>query len=297
MNPAEVYLAALNAELSKRTMRHALNTVARSLYGGRATPKTVPWASVGYADMVKLRNSLAKRYEPATVNLYMRAARGVLATAWRMGLITMETLTKVREVKLLRLSDEKHGRMLTGPEIKTVLSSPLLLRDRALFAVAVGCGLRRIEITRLSLEDYDVAANTLRIFGKGDKERTAFLQPRVKAYLDAWLVELRTIENGKIPASHPIFPRAGNEIVPAFKQRLTVEGVSNILKRISERSGVAFKPHDLRKTFVSSLLEAKVDTFLVRDLAGHASVETTRRYDLRPVSKRREAAALFDLPE
>jgi integrase len=80
-------------------------------------------------------------------------------------------------------------------------------------------------------------------------------------------------------------------------RRLGGESVAYILRRRQEQCGSAtFTPHDLRRTFVSTLLEAGVDTFTVQKLAGHADPTTTARYDRRGETAKRRAAQSLSLP-
>ncbi len=137
-------------------------------------------------------------------------------------------------------------------------------------------------------EDLDRAAWTLRVLGKGNKERRAYvLQARPE--LEAWLVF-----RGQAPG--PLFcavDKAGR----LSGTRLGESSVAYVVARVAARAGVgALSPHDLRRTFVGDLLDAGADIAMVQRLAGHAQVTTTQRYDRRGERAAARAAALLSIP-
>ena len=99
----------------------------------------------------------------------------------------------------------------------------------------------------------------------------------------------------------------GDEVGPLFfpvrrggrieRRRLSAQAVLYTTKKRAQQAGVAhFSPHDLRRSMVSSLLDAGADLSVVQQLAGHSSPSTTARYDRRPEAVRRKAAGLLAIP-
>ncbi len=188
--------------------------------------------------------------------------------------------------------------MALGPDERQVLpprggpcdDSPTGRRDAALLAITYGCGLRRSEPISLDLADVDLAEATIAIRrAKGNKDCRVFLDAGTVTALSVWLAA-RGTEPG--PLFRPI--SKGKRILP---RRLTDQAVLHILaKRADVATVSAFSPHDLRRSFITDLLDAGADIAPVKDLAGHSSVTITTRYDRRGEVTGRKAAGLIRVP-
>ena len=153
-----------------------------------------------------------------------------------------------------------------------------------------GAGLRRSEAVGLDVADYDQATGELVVRGgKGNKDRRAYTGNGSARALADWL-SVRGLEAG--PLFVPV-DKAGRVTV----RRLTDQAVYRLLSKRAAQAGVArFSPHDLRRTFVSDLLDAGADISAVKALAGHASIDTTARYDRRGEVAKQRAIALLHVP-
>jgi integrase/recombinase XerC len=136
-------------------------------------------------------------------------------------------------------------------------------RDKAMLEVFYGGGLRLSELAGLNLGDLELAAGVLRVWGKGSKERLAFLGEPAKTALAAYLPRRRrwlTLHGAE--GETALFLNARG-------RRLSTRGVG---------LSPGLTPHGLRHSFATHLLEGKADLRAVQELLGHASISTTGRY-------------------
>ena len=294
-NPALVYLKGKVSEVGRRGLARSLNRAAEILTGGLTTSGLlVAWSEVGYQHIAALRAVLTEQgdLKPATINHTLAAVRGTMREAFNLGQINAETLARVTAAKNVQATRLPAGRHLQPGEIVRLFDAcgdtPVGARDSALLSLLYGCGLRRSEAVAVQLDDYDAGAVTIR-HGKGDKERVVYCQPAGQAAVDAWIAR-----RGSWP---------GALLAPLVKgghveqRAMTPQGVLMRLRFLAKRAKVKqFSPHDLRRTFVGALLAAGADISSIQQLAGHAAVSTTARYDLRGSEAKRKAAALLPLP-
>jgi integrase/recombinase XerC len=145
-------------------------------------------------------------------------------------------------------------------------------RDRALFLLLYGCGLRISEALTLDVADTRALAATgaLRIHGKGGKERLVPVLPQVQQALEAWL----TLHPSPT-ADAPLFVGVrGGRLQPTIAQKAM--RAWRILSGLPEHA----TPHALRHSFATHLMEGGADLRVIQELLGHASLSTTQRYTL-----------------
>ena len=327
-DPALAYLAAL-APTGRRTMRMRLEQVAEMLTG-RKTLRAVPWAKLRYEHVAAIRSVLHERnLAPASINATLYAVRGVAKAAWNMGLMGAEDYARIRNVKSSRGSRLPAGRSVASGELAALLeacakdTSPAGTRDAALIGVLYCGGMRRAEVAALNVENYDAASGAVKVLGKGDKERLIYIVGGAGEALRDWL-DWRSAgtfadglekqgENGNSDAPHSTLPNpagtgsTGSSSTPLFcpilkngsiqKRRMTDQAIYLILQKRAMQAGVLHcSPHDLRRSFVSDLLDREIDIVTVQQLAGHANVSTTARYDRRGERAKVKAANALHLP-
>ena len=292
-NPALAYLASLTSKRSEKTMASLLNIIAKL---------------IGYQDLYQCEWSKIRRHHvqgilkilsdsdraPATVNTYLAALKGMALEAWMMEQMSSEDYQHIKHVKPVRGSRLSKGRALSQHEISKLLNiceydpSCKGVRDSAIVAVLLGCGLRRSEIVSLDHQDIIWQDQALRVLGKGNKERLAFMPDGTFTRLTEYVEEVRGDLAG------PLFTRI-RRFDDITAERMTDQAIYHILETRRTTAGVAkFSPHDLRRTFASTMLDNGEDIITVKDAMGHASIITTQKYDKRGDDRLRKASKRFN---
>ncbi|EBS6877203.1 tyrosine-type recombinase/integrase [Salmonella enterica] len=285
----DAYIGGL-APSGRRGITSLLNRSASILKHGRDAAD-YEWEQLNYAAVAKVRAALLDDgYAVSSVNMALSALRGVALTVFNLNCMDAETLARIRSVKRVSGDIQRKGRALEKSEIRALIqtakqqSQPVRrCRDTAIVLTLCGAGLRAGELVKLERRDYDSGILTVRQ-GKGRKYREIHVADAVDKAIRAWLkvsadetdsaLFSRIQRNGKV-ASQP----------------LTTTGLTGILEQLQQTSGIArFTPHDMRRTFITRLLEQGVDINTVRQLAGHSDISTTTRYDCRGESMKINAS-------
>jgi integrase len=278
-NAAAVYLYSLTSDRSRRVMILAIR-----------------WGAMRYPHTAALRARLSEIYSPATANRTLSALRGVLKEAWRLGQMSAEDYQRAVDIQNIKGETVPAGRELSTGEILALVTickndqSYAGVRDASIIGLLYTCGLRRAELVALDVSDVDRESGRLLVrAGKGRKQRTVYAQGGALRALTDWL-DKGGREKG--PLFVPVLK--GNRITP---RRMNAQSIYDMLKKRALEAGVnEFSPHDMRRTFVGEMLERGVDIATVANIAGHASVDTTRRYDRRPEETKKRAAGKLHFP-
>ncbi|MEA4813127.1 MAG: tyrosine-type recombinase/integrase [Anaerolineaceae bacterium] len=297
-SPAEAYLSSLSAS-GRRTQATALNNLAFLFSDGRCSDAlTFPWQNLRYENTSALAACMVEiGYAKPTVNKHLVVLRRVLEEAYRLGLYADHDLFyRAQALKSLRTETIPRGRTLKMEELEALVACALAdknqalgVRDAALISTLYAAALRRQEIVDLNLADLELPERKLRILGKGSKKRLVYLSEDALKALEAWLL-LRGRKLG------PLFCRVtkGGKVL---LRRLSPQAIYYLLQQRALGAGIeAFSPHDLRRSSITDLLSAEVDVLTVSAIAGHASADTTRRYDRRNEDTKREAAQRLRSP-
>lgn len=289
-SPARVFLARFHKETSQRAMGSSLRAILSAAGLGAESALDFPWHALTYEGATALRAALATRYKPRSLARHLAALVGVLKVAVRMGLYDERTLSHLCDrtgpLHTPAIDTAPAGRMLTADEVFKVIDAASSRRDMAILALAAYTGLRRFEISSLDLSDVNFEAAELRVQGKGDKERRLPLPGGALARLEEWVSQ-------RGQRAGPLFYRA--ERGGGLRQeRLSPSGVYDVVIAACKQLKARATPHDFRRTFASTLFDTGTDIVTVKDMMGHANVETTARYDRRGDARKKRAAAALD---
>lgn len=160
---------------------------------------------------------------------------------------------------------------------------PEAVRDRAMIELLYGAGIRAAELASLNLEAIDLQAQSVRVIGKGDKERSVPFGQKAKDALLLWLAQRTAWAQ---PGEQALFIGAGG-------QRLSTRQFRRRLHQRERQVQLArpVTPHMLRHSFATHLLDGGADLRAIQELLGHASLGTTQRYTSVSVERLR---AVYD---
>jgi integrase/recombinase XerD len=214
-------------------------------------------------------------YRATSVVRALSSVRALHRFLLREGEIERDPTAGVVRPKLPRrlprpLSVEEVSRVLAQPDPST----PAGLRDRAVLETLYGAGVRVSELVGLDVDDVDLEEGSVRVLGKGSKERDVPLGRYARDAISAYLVRVRPQLATRRSRSALFLNLRGG--------RLTRQGCAGILAKHASaaRVGHRVSPHTLRHSFATHLLEGGADVRVVQELLGHASVATTQVYTL-----------------
>ena len=294
---AAVHVASL-AKSCRASVRASLDRAAKLATGSdHGDGLAYPWHRRPPASLAKLRADLAEGFAVATANASLAAVRGALRAAWLAGELSRDGFER-RAASLKTVSGgSAPGRAISPADARKLFAAcedpnaAAGARDAALLAVLYGLGLRRAEAGALAMEDWDRAAGTLLVHGKGRRQRLACLGMNGAAEaMGAWLA-IRGEDAG------PIFNPVNKAGRVSHGRGLTGQAIANRVGRRAEAAGLGkLAPHSLRRSFATQLLSAGNDLAVTADLMGHARTDTTRLYDRRGEDAKRAAMDTLPVP-
>lgn len=242
-----------------------------------------------------LKNGEIKQTSFAYRKLVYSALNNFLLYIYKKGIIErnpmelVERVHKKDEVKKYELSwkdlqsiynsvDEYYG-------TKEGQSESLKYRDKLILAIFLNTGMRRTALTEINVEDIDFKARTFIAVDKGYKYHTYKMSDTFFATLNKWLDFRECVLSGR--KSDSLFPtRQGG--------RISSNNVERLVKRYSKLAlGYPISPHKLRGAFVTNMVRMTGDIEFVREIVGHANIQTTQRYVINDMAAKDKAADII----
>jgi site-specific recombinase XerD len=221
----------------------------------------------------------ARSLGAVSINVRITAVRKLAAEAADNGLLAPDLANGITRVKGVASKGVRLGNWLTVQQAQKLLNAPDVtttkgLRDRAVLAVLLGCGLRRSEVANLTVghvQQRDGRWCIVDLLGKHGRVRTVPMPAWTKVAIDAWTATA-SVSTG--PVFRPV--NRGDQVQgPALSEKV----IWQLLQGYAATAGVpGIAPHDLRRTCAKLCRAAGGELEQIQLLLGHASVQTTERY-------------------
>ena len=227
-------------------------------------------------DVLIMREWLGSLYRDklsaVTIRRKLAAVRGLFRFLSREGLVKVNVGRLVRTPKAPQklpevMTAEQTNALIDGVASRRI-ERPFPARDRAIFELLYGCGLRVSELAGLDLEDIDRSDGWLRVRGKGRKERQVPLPRKAGEALERYLTD-RPVVRGE----RAVF-------LNHRQARLTDRGLRGIVKLYATllAGDSSIHPHSFRHAYATHLLSDGADLRAIQELLGHARLSTTQKY-------------------
>ena len=283
---AEEFLRYL--EVERNVSPRTLIAYRQALEHFRADKNARAWRNCRADDF---RDYLFELMKKSQARSYIRLQFSAFRTFYRF-LVERKNLRKdpVRELQLPK-PEKKLPLVLTGQQIDELLGAPLRipkhraapawmpLRDAAILELFYSSGLRLHELASLKVADLDVYTESVRVLGKGRKERVC----------PVGAPALEAVSHYRSAAGVQTGPLFLNKL----RRRISSRSIWLILKRYLRHTSIpiALSPHKLRHSFATHLLDRGADLRSVQALLGHASLSTTQIYTHVTVERLKKAYA------
>jgi site-specific recombinase XerD len=214
-----------------------------------------------------------------SINVRITAVRKLAVEAADNGLLAPELAAGITRIKGVRSKGVRVGNWLSLRQAQTLLNTPDVstkkgLRDRAMLAILLGCGLRRSEVASLTfkhVQQRDSRWCIVDLVGKHGRVRTIPMPNWVKVAIDSWTVAAGVVEGHVL--------RPVNRADQAQGERMSEKVVWQLLRPYATAAGLpGIAPHDLRRSCAKMCRAAGGELEQIQLLLGHASVQTTEPY-------------------
>ena len=206
----------------------------------------------------------ARGLDPVSIARKLACVRSWLRFLVRRGVLERNPAREVQAPRLPKKLasflpvDEAHDLMEAGDRTQP--------REAAILELLYASGLRVSELTGLDVDDVDRDARTVRVLGKGKKERIVPYGRKAARALEAWLAHRGSARGPLFPSAHGL--------------RMPPRTVYGLVRAAARRAGIVRKvsPHTLRHSFATHLLDGGADLRAIQELLGHSRLSTTQRY-------------------
>ncbi|MCL2818373.1 MAG: tyrosine recombinase, partial [Actinomycetia bacterium] len=226
-------------------------------------------------DFVALLRS--RGLESSSIERKLSAVKTFHTFAFKEEIISHNPTTKLPRMK----KAQRLPATLSVADIEAILAvlaadeTAIGLRNQAIFEVLYGCGVRVSELCGLDVVDIDFEGATMRVTGKGSKQRMVPLGDKAAEALHLYLSQARE----ELRTSHALAPSTSAVFLTTRGKRIYREAVYRMVKEITKHAGLAeVHPHTLRHSYATHMLEGGADLRSLQEMLGHADLSTTQIY-------------------
>ena len=280
----DTYLAAFQTYLeierqaSPHTLRNYLSDLHQFVHFASARLGQATLLTPAQIDASLIRDFLSTLYQReighTTLARKLASLRSFLHFLQRQGHISDNVAKHVQSPKIRRplpnvLPIDQVFALL---DTQVTPATSLSLRDQALLELLYATGIRVSELVALDMQDVDLHSGTLRVQGKGRRERQVFFgEKKAAPALRAYLEVRASLQQGRATEALFLNHRGG---------RLSTRGVQLLIKKHCQRTGLPARtsPHTMRHAFATHLLDNGADLRAIQELLGHQQLSTTQKY-------------------
>ena len=221
------------------------------------------------------RTKEGRPYSPWTVNGHLKAVRGLITYLARQGYTNMRLLDNMPYQKTPKYLP---GSVISHAQARNILSrlpvgDPRDYRNRAMLELLYSSGIRAAEILGLSLQDVNFTHGTVKVLGKGDKERMVPVGRTALRYLETYIKAVRPFQL-KNPDETAVFLNChGKRIHYTMLLRIVHDSIHK-----TRFKDVHITPHTFRRSCTTELIRGGANMYHVKEMLGHESLDTLKHY-------------------
>lgn len=287
MSMLDKFLLYLQVELnySARTIRAYGDDLRQFFLFCNLDPETVNYSTVSQRQIrTWLASLLSNSLSPRSVNRKLSALRRFYNFLLSRKVVTSNPLAEISGPKITQklpsfITKDEASKLLDGIEYSDDFVG---MRDLTILSLFYFTGVRVSEMTSLRVTDVDFDSQTVRVLGKGSKERLLPIHPSLIPLLTEYIAQRNTfIRANQTPFL--IVSNKGNKPYPEMVYRIVRSHLS-MVTTLEKKS-----PHVLRHTFATHLLDEGADINAIKELLGHSNLATTQIYTHTGVDKLKKA--------
>ncbi len=243
------------------------------LYCGLDPEKDLPWKITHRQVRQWLSSIISKDISPRSANRKLSSLRAFYRYLLREGVVKTNPLTRITPPKsgkrLPTFVGESEMNLLLDPE--QFNDDFIGVRDRLVLGMLYYTGIRLSEVVGLTIDKIDFPSQSIKVIGKGNKERILPIHPELKKLISQYLSIRDEINLNKVEKSL-FLTEKGKPIYPKLVYRIVKANLSKVTT-LEKKS-----PHVLRHTFATHLLNNGAELNAIKELLGHANLSATQIY-------------------